>query len=210
MSKILLFIFVSILMVGCATSPSNTDEAKALNQKLPFRDASTMEGATTKYKISIAVTGVDEDIQEIYFSDPLESQGYIPLLVTITNNAPQDVLVRSLETVLVSGDKIIPQADADLLKKKVRNSVTTFPGINEPVPSVDNREMMKTSAVNSIFFKQALREDIVHSGQSITGFVFFDKATYPEGTKKLRLEFQTLRKLQYFNIDATLNYDVKK
>ena len=210
MSKILLFLFVSIFIGGCWSSPSSTDEAKSLRQKLPFRDASTMEEATTKYKLSIAVTGVSEDLQETYFSDELEPQGYVPLLVTITNNATQDVLVRSLDTVIVAGDKTIKPSDADILKKKVRESVTTFPGINEPVPRVDNRHMMRTSAVNSIFFKQALREDIVHSGQSVTGFVFFDKATYPAGVKKLRLEFQTLRKLQYFNIDATFNYDVKK
>ncbi|WP_321778408.1 hypothetical protein [Sulfurimonas sp.] len=210
MSKILLFLFVSLLIVGCGANPSNTDEAKALNQKLPFRDASMMEDSTTKYKISIAVTGVSEEMQETYFSDELEPKGYVPLLVTITNNASQDVLVRSLETVIVVGNKTVKQSNADLLKKTIRNSVTTFPGINEPVAMVDNRQMMKTSAVNSIFFKQALREDIVHSGQSITGFVFFDKVKYPVEDKKLRIEFQTLRKLQYFNIDANLNYNVKK
>lgn len=209
MNKILLFLTIAILMAGCGASPSNTDEANALRTKLPFIDASMTEGSTTKHKISVAVTSVSKDMQEKYFSDDVESHGYIPLLVTITNNASQDILVQSLKTTILQNDKEIKLADADLLKKKMRESVTTMPGINEPVPSVDNRYIMRISAVNMVFFTKALREDIIHSGQSVTGFIFFNQATYPSGDKKLHLEFQTLKKLQYFNIDANFNLGIK-
>ncbi len=201
-NKLFILVILVLSLSACATSPDRTKQALAKDRELPFRDASMMENSVTKYGISIAATRVEKSMQKEMFASNLESNGYISLLVTVTNNAPQKVLVRAHESLIVSGDLQVPQTDADRIKKKFRGKASVGPALGAPPPVYENLKKMMKDAVNTTFFKKSLREGILHPGQSVSGFVFFDKTSWPVGEKNLRVVFQTLRKLNNFEIDV--------
>ena len=172
-NKLFIFLALALSLSACVTNPTRTSQALAKDRELPFRDASMMENAVTRYGISIAVTMADQDLQKDMFASSLEANGYIPLLVTVTNNAPQKVLLRAQETLLMTKAGQVSQTDADTLKKDIRDKASIGSAIGVPGNMYELLTKQMKEAVNTNFFKKSLREGVVYPGQSVSGFVFF-------------------------------------
>ena len=104
-----LVIAVWAVVSSFAAQAKISDEIKALNVPIPYRDASMMEGAVALRSAVVAVEYADRKMQKRMFSRRIDKNFY-PVLIRVTNDSDQRLLVKAPDTHLISqNDKFEPE-----------------------------------------------------------------------------------------------------
>ena len=206
MKNIVLFkplIAVWAVVTSFAAQADISDEIKALNVPIPYRDATMMEGAVALRSAVVAVEYADRKMQKRMFSRRIDKDFY-PVLIRVTNDSDQRLLVKAPDTYLISqNDKFEPEQIHRVFNGLIKSgktgralgSIVTL-GISNLVGSNNAVMVQYDSDFNEPLvqnmYNKSLKFSIVESGDIVSGFLFFEKKA-GKG-KKIELSL-----LQYLN-----------
>ena len=210
-----LVIAVWAVVSSFAAQAKISDEIKALNVPIPYRDASMMEGAVALRSAVVAVEYADRKMQKRMFSRRIDKNFY-PVLIRVTNDSDQRLLVKAPDTHLISqNDKFEPEqihrVFNDLIKTgktgRALGSIVTL-GISNLVGSNNAVMVQYDSEINEPLvqnmYNKSLKFSIVESGDTVSGFLFFAKKAGKDKKIELSLPLQYLNSVETFVVEVPL------
>lgn len=196
--KLISALVFSLIVTGCNIY-KNPSEVTALNTKIPFKDASLIQGSATKDGIIAAAEIPDSDMQYKMLSETVSGK-YIPILLTITNNSSGNILF--LDANLERDGKTlnkIPLIDVvESLQGHFWLTARIFAGGN--TGEAMNEKQRRDEAVNVNLYNKSMRETIIMPDHTTQGFYFYKAPEKGKDVKnyRLKLKFQKLTRLKYF------------
>ena len=218
MKNIVLFkplIAVWAVVTSFAAQADISDEIKALNVPIPYRDASMMEGAVALRSAVVAVEYADRKMQKRMFSRRIDKDFY-PVLIRVTNDSDQRLLVKAPDTHLISQNDMfepeqIHRVFNGLIKTgktgRALGSIVTL-GISNLVGSNNAVMVQYDSEINEPLvqnmYNKSLKFSIVESGDTVSGFLFFAKKAGKAKKIELSLPLQYLNSVETFVVEVPL------
>lgn len=210
-----LVIAVWAVVSSFAAQAKISDEIKALNVPIPYRDASMMEGAVALRSAVVAVEYADRKMQKRMFSRRIDKNFY-PVLIRVTNDSDQRLLVKAPETYLISqNDKFEPEQIHRVFNGLIKTgktgralgSIVTL-GISNLVGSNNAVMVQYDSEINEPLvqnmYNKSLKFSIVESGDTVSGFLFFAKKAGKGKKIELSLPLQYLNSVETFVVEVPL------
>ena len=208
-----LVIAVWAVVSSFAAQAKISDEIKALNVPIPYRDASMMEGAVALRSAVVAVEYADRKMQKRMFSRRIDKDFY-PVLIRVTNDSDQRLLVKAPDTHLISqNDKFEPEQIHRVFNGLIKTgktgralgSIVTL-GISNLVGSNNAVMVQYDSELNEPLvqnmYNKSLKFSIVESGDTLSGFLFFDKRASKGKKTELSLPLQYLNSVETFAVEV--------
>ena len=202
-------------MSSLAAQAKISDEIKALNVPIPYRDASMMEGAVALRSAVVAVEYADRKMQKRMFSRRIDKNFY-PVLIRVTNDSDQRLLVKAPDTHLISqNDKFEPEQIHRVFNGLIKTgktgralgSIVTL-GISNLVGSNNAVMVQYDSEINEPLvqnmYNKSLKFSIVESGDTVSGFLFFAKKAGKGKKIELSLPLQYLNSVETFVVEVPL------
>ena len=212
MKNIVLFkplIAVWAVVTSFAAQADISDEIKALNVPIPYRDATMMEGAVALRSAVVAVEYADRKMQKRMFSRRIDKDFY-PVLIRVTNDSDQRLLVKAPDTYLISqNDKFEPEQIHRVFNGLIKSgktgralgSIVTL-GISNLVGSNNAVMVQYDSDFNEPLvqnmYNKSLKFSIVDSGDTVSGFLFFEKKAGKGKKIELSVPLQYLNNVETF------------
>ena len=210
-----LVIAVWAVVSSFAAQAKISDEIKALNVPIPYRDASMMEGAVALRSAVVAVEYADRKMQKRMFSRRIDKNFY-PVLIRVTNDSDQRLLVKAPDTHLISqNDKFEPEQIHRVFNGLIKTgktgralgSIVTL-GISNLVGSNNAVMVQYDSEINEPLvqnmYNKSLKFSIVESGDTVSGFLFFAKKSGKGKKIELSLPLQYLNSVETFVVEVPL------
>lgn len=210
-----LVIAVWAVVSSFAAQAKISDEIKALNVPIPYRDASMMEGAVALRSAVVAVEYADRKMQKRMFSRRIDKNFY-PVLIRVTNDSDQRLLVKAPDTHLISqNDKFEPEQIHRVFNGLIKTgktgralgSIVTL-GISNLVGSNNAVMVQYDSEINEPLvqnmYNKSLKFSIVESGDTVSGFLFFAKKAGKGKKIELSLPLQYLNSVETFVVEVPL------
>ncbi|MEC7606039.1 MAG: hypothetical protein VYD68_05735 [Pseudomonadota bacterium] len=210
-----LVIAVWAVVSSFAAQAKISDEIKALNVPIPYRDASMMEGAVALRSAVVAVEYADRKMQKRMFSRRIDKNFY-PVLIRVTNDSDQRLLVKAPDTHLISqNDKFEPEQIHRVFNGLIKTgktgralgSIVTL-GISNLVGSNNAVMVQYDSEINEPLvqnmYNKSLKFSIVESGDTVSGFLFFAKKAGKGKKIELSLPLQYLNSVETFVAEVPL------
>ena len=210
-----LVIAVWAVVSSFAAQAKISDEIKALNVPIPYRDASMMEGAVALRSAVVAVEYADRKMQKRMFSRRIDKNFY-PVLIRVTNDSDQRLLVKAPDTHLISqNDKFEPEQIHRVFNGLIKTgktgralgSIVTL-GISNLVGSNNAVMVQYDSEINEPLvqnmYNKSLKFSIVESGDTVSGFLFFAKKAGKDKKIELSLPLQYLNSVETFVVEVPL------
>ena len=210
-----LVIAVWAVVSSFAAQAKISDEIKALNVPIPYRDASMMEGAVALRSAVVAVEYADRKMQKRMFSRRIDKNFY-PVLIRVTNDSDQRLLVKAPDTHLISqNDKFEPEQIHRVFDGLIKTgktgralgSIVTL-GISNLVGSNNAVMVQYDSEINEPLvqnmYNKSLKFSIVESGDTVSGFLFFAKKAGKGKKIELSLPLQYLNSVETFVVEVPL------
>lgn len=210
-----LVIAVWAVVSSFAAQAKISDEIKALNVPIPYRDASMMEGAVALRSAVVAVEYADRKMQKRMFSRRIDKNFY-PVLIRVTNDSDQRLLVKAPDTHLISQNDMfepeqIHRVFNGLIKTgktgRALGSIVTL-GISNLVGSNNAVMVQYDSEINEPLvqnmYNKSLKFSIVESGDTVSGFLFFAKKAGKGKKIELSLPLQYLNSVETFVVEVPL------
>ena len=210
-----LVIAVWAVVSSFAAQAKISDEIKALNVPIPYRDASMMEGAVALRSAVVAVEYADRKMQKRMFSRRIDKDFY-PVLIRVTNDSDQRLLVKAPDTHLISQNDMfepeqIHRVFNGLIKTgktgRALGSIVTL-GISNLVGSNNAVMVQYDSEINEPLvqnmYNKSLKFSIVESGDTVSGFLFFAKKAGKAKKIELSLPLQYLNSVETFVVEVPL------
>ena len=210
-----LVIAVWAVVSSFAAQAKISDEIKALNVPIPYRDASMMEGAVALRSAVVAVEYADRKMQKRMFSRRIDKDFY-PVLIRVTNDSDQRLLVKAPDTHLISqNDKFEPEQIHRVFNGLIKTgktgralgSIVTL-GISNLVGSNNAVMVQYDSEINEPLvqnmYNKSLKFSIVESGDTVSGFLFFEKKAGKGKKIELSLPLQYLNSVETFVVEVPL------
>ena len=210
-----LVIAVWAVVSSFAAQAKISDEIKALNVPIPYRDASMMEGAVALRSAVVAVEYADRKMQKRMFSRRIDKNFY-PVLIRVTNDSDQRLLVKAPDTHLISqNDKFEPEQIHRVFNGLIKTgktgralgSIVTL-GISNLVGSNNAVMVQYDSDFNEPLvqnmYNKSLKFSIVESGDTVSGFLFFAKKAGKGKKIELSLPLQYLNSVETFVVEVPL------
>ena len=210
-----LVIAVWAVVSSFAAQAKISDEIKALNVPIPYRDASMMEGAVALRSAVVAVEYADRKMQKRMFSRRIDKNFY-PVLIRVTNDSDQRLLVKAPDTHLISqNDKFEPEQIHRVFNGFIKTgktgralgSIVTL-GISNLVGSNNAVMVQYDSEINEPLvqnmYNKSLKFSIVESGDTVSGFLFFAKKSGKGKKIELSLPLQYLNSVETFVVEVPL------
>ena len=210
-----LVIAVWAVVSSFAAQAKISDEIKALNVPIPYRDASMMEGAVALRSAVVAVEYADRKMQKRMFSRRIDKDFY-PVLIRVTNDSDQRLLVKAPDTHLISqNDKFEPEQIHRVFNGLIKTgktgralgSIVTL-GISNLVGSNNAVMVQYDSEINEPLvqnmYNKSLKFSIVESGDTVSGFLFFAKKAGKGKKIELSLPLQYLNSVETFVVEVPL------
>ena len=210
-----LVIAVWAVVSSFAAQAKISDEIKALNVPIPYRDASMMEGAVALRSAVVAVEYADRKMQKRMFSRRIDKDFY-PVLIRVTNDSDQRLLVKAPDTHLISQNDMfepeqIHRVFNGLIKTgktgRALGSIVTL-GISNLVGSNNAVMVQYDSEINEPLvqnmYNKSLKFSIVESGDTVSGFLFFEKKAGKGKKIELSLPLQYLNSVETFVVEVPL------
>lgn len=218
MKNIVLFkplIAVWAVVTSFAAQADISDEIKALNVPIPYRDATMMEGAVALRSAVVAVEYADRKMQKRMFSRRIDKDFY-PVLIRVTNDSDQRLLVKAPDTYLISqNDKFEPEQIHRVFNGLIKSgktgralgSIVTL-GISNLVGSNNAVMVQYDSDFNEPLvqnmYNKSLKFSIVESGDTVSGFLFFEKKAGKGKKIELSVPLQYLNNVETFVVTVPL------
>lgn len=217
MKKITLFVTATVLWAlttSHAVQADTSDEIKALNIPIPYRDASMIEGAVALRSAVVAVEYADKKMQERMFARKLDKKFY-PILVRVTNESDQRLLVKAPDSSLIAGvNEVEPHQIHNVFENLIKTSKTgrafgsiitlglsNLLGGNNAVMVRNDGEFNEPLVQN--MYNKALKLSIVEPGDTLSGFLFFDTNASNEKKAELLLPLQYLNNTETFIVEVS-------
>ncbi len=210
-----LVIAVWAVVSSFAAQAKISDEIKALNVPIPYRDASMMEGAVALRSAVVAVEYADRKMQKRMFSRRIDKNFY-PVLIRVTNDSDQRLLVKAPDTHLISqNDEFEPEQIHRVFNGLIKTgktgralgSIVTL-GISNLVGSNNAVMVQYDSEINEPLvqnmYNKSLKFSIVESGDTVSGFLFFAKKAGKGKKIELSLPLQYLNSVETFVVEVPL------
>ena len=210
-----LVIAVWAVVSSFAAQAKISDEIKALNVPIPYRDASMMEGAVALRSAVVAVEYADRKMQKRMFSRRIDKNFY-PVLIRVTNDSDQRLLVKAPDTHLISqNDKFEPEQIHRVFNGLIKTgktgralgSIVTL-GISNLVGSNNAVMVQYDSEINEPLvqnmYNKSLKFSIVESGDTVSGFLFFEKKAGKGKKIELSVPLQYLNNVETFVVTVPL------
>ena len=211
----LLLTAIAFVSTGCASKPR---ELKALETPLPMSEAVFESGASEQDGFILAARLMDDDEQDKYLSDDVDSEDFLPVLVTLTNKSRRRVVSKSLEAKLLADDKAYERAPLrdvyEELFVEEFGPMMLFtnvlflglPAIEGANARKENLEQLKNEAIRNNFFQKSLVQRVVEPGQTINGLVFYEEPS-DDDDMKLQLPIQFLDHISELQLEANVIVD---
>ena len=210
-----LLIAVWAVVTSFAAQADISDEIKALNVPIPYRDATMMEGAVALRSAVVAVEYADRKMQKRMFSRRIDKDFY-PVLIRVTNDSDQRLLVKAPETYLISqNDKFEPEQIHRVFNGLIKTgktgralgSIVTL-GISNLVGGNNAVMVQYDGNINEPLvqnmYNKSLKFSIVESGDTVSGFLFFEKKAGKGKKIELSLPLQYLNSVETFVVEVPL------
>jgi len=210
-----LLIAVWAVVTSFAAQADISDEIKALNVPIPYRDATMMEGAVALRSAVVAVEYADRKMQKRMFSRRIDKDFY-PVLIRVTNDSDQRLLVKAPETYLISqNDKFEPEQIHRVFNGLIKTgktgralgSIVTL-GISNLVGGNNAVMVQYDGDINEPLvqnmYNKSLKFSIVESGDTVSGFLFFEKKAGKGKKIELSLPLQYLNSVETFVVEVPL------
>ena len=208
-----LVIAIWAVVSSFAAQAKISDEIKALNVPIPYRDASMMEGAVALRSAVVAVEYADRKMQKRMFSRRIDKNFY-PVLIRVTNDSDQRLLVKAPDAYLLSqSDKIEPQQIHHVFNGLIKTGKTgralgsivtlglsNLLGGNNAVMVQYDGDINEPLVQN--MYNKSLKFSIVESGDTLSGFLFFDKRASKGKKNELSLPLQYLNSVETFAVEV--------
>ncbi len=208
-------IAVWAVVTSFAAQADISDEIKALNVPIPYRDATMMEGAVALRSAVVAVEYADRKMQKRMFSRRIDKDFY-PVLIRVTNDSDQRLLVKAPETYLISqNDKFEPEQIHRVFNGLIKTgktgralgSIVTL-GISNLVGGNNAVMVQYDGDINEPLvqnmYNKSLKFSIVESGDTVSGFLFFEKKAGKGKKIELSLPLQYLNSVETFVVEVPL------
>ena len=190
-----------------------SDEIKALSVPIPYRDASMIEGAIALRSAVVGVEYADKKMQKRMFARRVDKDFY-PLLIRVTNDSDQRLLVKAPDTYLLSqSTKIEPQQIHHVFNGLIKTGKTgralgsivtlglsNLLGGNNAVMVQYDGDINEPLVQN--MYNKSLKFSIVESGDTLSGFLFFDKKASKGKKNELSLPLQYLNSVETFAVEV--------
>jgi len=208
-----LVIAVWAVVTSFAAQADISDEIKALNVPIPYRDATMIKGAVALRSAVVAVEYADRKMQKRMFARRLDKDFY-PLLIRVTNDSDQRLLVKAPDTYLLSqSNKIEPQQIHHVFNGLIKTGKTgralgsivtlglsNLLGGNNAVMVQYDGDINEPLVQN--MYNKSLKFSIVESGDTLSGFLFFDKTASKGKKNELSLPLQYLNSVETFAVEV--------
>ncbi len=218
MKKITLFATANVLWAlttSHAVQADISDEMKALNIPIPYRDASMIEGAVALRSAVVGVEYVDKKMQERMFARKLNKKFY-SILVRVTNESDQRLLVKAPDSSLIAGgNEVEPHQIHNVFKNLIKTSKTgrafgsimtlglsNLLGGNNAVMVRNDGEFNEPLVQN--MYNKTLKLSIVEPGDTLSGFLFFDNNASNDKEAELVLPLQYLNTTETFILEVPI------
>ncbi|MBT4161479.1 MAG: hypothetical protein HOC70_14720 [Gammaproteobacteria bacterium] len=198
------YLFILLALTAQLALAKQTDEEKAFKRPLAFRMASYYESAITQSDISAAAITIDTKMQKRMFARKLEKEGILPILVTVTNQTNDPIIVdgsnpklrsksgessmlkihEMLEPLITAGKglrtfgSVISLGMSNKMGGNLAYMIELDGNINEPL--VTN------------LYNKSLKYTFVEAGDTAAGFVFFETRKAKGKNKTIELKIRSL------------------
>ena len=190
------------------------DETKRMDLiDIPFKEASMLEGYSSFMDIEVHTKTITKDEAESYFDEDLTSDKIYPVLTRITNNSRQKVLIYSTSSKL--NTELSPlelQTIIEPYQKSVATKFALWGAVGNVISfgmrvanGADDKEDAEAQAymeeIRNEFYKKSLKQTLLYPGDTISGFVFFDKEKVSQNNN-LEVQMQFMNSLKKYTLES--------
>lgn len=178
------YIFIVFILFSIVVFADYKERLEVMD--IPFQEASMMSKYTEHNGIALHAKVINNEEEKNFFNETLSKDGFVPILITVTNNSKDKITIYGANIVQKDTQKIELQTLLDkyqvgFLKglKSVIN-VLSF-GIQSMTPGGAAHEAENQGydeAKKNNFNDKSIHTDLLYPGDTISGFVYFDKKTF--------------------------------
>ena len=206
--------YLILILLTCSISFANTDKIMEVVD-IPFKEATMLKGYTEFMDVAIYAKTINDDKQELYFEEEVEDEGIYPVLVYITNNSKEKVIIFSKDGVLDQ----MPQIGITEIIKPYQSSVLTSKAVFATVFNItsfgmrmadggdkmaDGHAQAHVEEIRNEFYTKTLKQTLLYPGDSIVGFMFFDSLRVKDNST-LWIQMQFLNSLQKHDLKTKVH-----
>lgn len=189
-----------ILLVYVISNAETTDKIREVVD-IPFKEASMINSHTEFMGVTIYAKTIDEDTQENYFYEEVEDDGSYPVLLYITNESREKVLVYTKDATLDNLKQkslrsiIEPYQSSVLTSKAVFATLANISSFGLRMASggdemADGHAQSQIEEIRNEFYAKSIKETLLYPGDTILGFMFFDeKQANKNGNINMKIQF---------------------
>lgn len=195
-----------ILLAGSLSTTARAwdtaPETTALETPLPYQEAQNMTGAAEKNGIFLAAQALTDKESKKYFAHDLNEDGYLPVLMVVSNTTPLRLLVQGADATLLAGGKEISQTPGGevMLKSREHTSLQVV-SMDRPERKY-NQYAIRQAALFLDFNQKGMSHRILEPGQSVSGMVFFPGKNLDPKDLAIHLIVQDLSRVRYLALEA--------
>lgn len=194
-----------LILSSCAAGVARRQH-DALKQVIPFQEATMSPKPVEKDGLSAAAEIPAKSEQKSLFSRKITSEGFVPVLITVTNDSDQRYVIRSGQArLLLPDDQTAAAVGIDPIDKKIGFSYargTCCP----PQPRYINIKADQMETMRNILHLRALPSFVLEPRQSKRGFIFFANKDMKAAGKEPRvlLPVEALDKLDHTDLEVPI------
>lgn len=174
---------IALVSGGCL---SVKKEQAAARRQIPFREASVAQGGKEFERVIVEADSISKKEQKKFFASKPSSCGELPVLLRVTNNSQDKILVSPLQIRLQEGGAEIPPSmlfdvyedaqDAFRISEAFPMVLTSTVGFWIGRGEVKNAMQEEDELIANNYFDKAFHQTIIPPQQTAVGVVFFEKA----------------------------------
>ena len=179
---------------------------------IPYKEATMLENSTNYNNVILQAREVTEEEITNFFNESLMDDGFVPVLITVTNNSESKVSIYGSLSSIKDVEKIDVQ---NLLAKyqvgrlkglKTAINILTL-GIQSVTPGGAAHEAENQGydeAKKNNFNDKSLHSELLYPGDTISGFVYFDKNGFDK-TKQIVIPIQFMDSVTREKVSVSIN-----
>lgn len=203
--------YLVLLLLTCIVIFANANKKIMNVVDIPFKEATMFNDYTNFMDISIYAKTINDDMQKSFFEEEIEDENIYPVLVYITNDSKEKVIIYAKDALLNQ----IPQMPLQGIIEPYQNSVLTSKTVFATLANVsslgmrmadggdkmaDGHAQAHVEEIRNEFYDKTLKEALLYPGDTVIGFMFYDLSrVYEAPTLLIPIQF----------LDSIKKYDLK-
>jgi len=207
--------YLILLLLTCIMLFANANKKIMNVVDIPFKEATMFNDYTNFMDVSIYAKTINDDMQKNFFEEEVEDDGIYPVLVYITNNSKEKVIIYAKDGVLNQ----MPQIQLHSIIKPYQNSVLTSKTVFATLANIsslgmriadggdkmaDGHAQAHIEEIRNEFYRKSIKETLLYPGDTISGFLFFDKKELRE-KNTISMQIQFMNSIKKYTLESTIS-----